>query len=180
MVFLRVKNIELVEVLILSKDRSANVLVNYILNKYNLSENHESSLAETLGKTLIPKFNKRWATSHRVKSNFFKNNASWLNDCYFEWSSETNYISSSVQEQSCSSRGRPEKDFESLSDRSKRRRIHLINEKYSIAELKYALQYNLRAIGKRRLQMKLINCWIFQMKQLKMKKWRLMIKYVPL
>jgi hypothetical protein len=110
---LRVKNLELVEVLITSKDRSTSVLVNYLLTKYKLSEDCESSLTEAIRKTILPKFNQRWARSHRNKTQFLTNNEFWLNECYFEWSPDSHLVDSfsSCEEQPCSSRGRPEKDF---------------------------------------------------------------------
>lgn len=81
-------------------------------------------------------FKNKWAAASNKDDRFLKNNEKWLAGTIklTMWSKQKP--------------GRPSKDFEECSDRSKRRKTKEIREQVPESQLMYATQMNLRAAGK--------------------------------
>lgn len=90
-------------------------------------------------------YDRRWKKAQRKKEKFETDNADWLEGCItFNEPEEVNF-------------GRPQKEFDQLSERMKRQRTEELRSKYSTDELVYAAQMSLRANGEIEAAKKLKN-----------------------
>lgn len=83
---------------------------------------------------LLHDFKRKWVESSYRKILFLENNKSWLEGSF-------------AIPISCSKQGRPEKSFEELCNRSKRRKTEKFRETAQTDELAYAVQMKLRESG---------------------------------
>lgn len=80
-------------------------------------------------------FQKMWIASNYIEERFLMNNENWLNN------------SIQLPTWKTIKAGRPVKDFEELSDRSKRRKTQNLREQVPVEELTYAVCMSQRAAG---------------------------------
>ncbi|KAJ8936203.1 hypothetical protein NQ314_012452 [Rhamnusium bicolor] len=82
-------------------------------------------------------FKKKWVESNTQDARFLKRNRVWP-ETYIEF---TKYCSENKK------KGRPEKTFENISERSKRQKTKKLQAQHSLGELSYAAQMSLRSSG---------------------------------
>lgn len=112
-------------------------LQNYILT----SENYEEPQKKVIKKQfsyLKSQFKQRWNKAHKTEQVFIKNNEQWLQGTF-----EIPKISQSKPS------GRPQKSFQDLSERSRRRKTEEIRDSIDPEVLLSATQSQLRTSGKR-------------------------------
>ncbi|XP_047134584.2 uncharacterized protein LOC124812267 [Hydra vulgaris] len=116
-------------------------------------EHLEKSLTEKIGyvisirdnmrptiSVLMTKFRKKYKEAAQRQDYFFKKNENWLKtSVYFQIDAKRAIVNKST--------GRPTRSFETLSDRSKKRRTKEMRTKFSPAELSFATQMSLRSSG---------------------------------
>jgi hypothetical protein len=120
----------------------------YVLNKLNIEkcgEDFEKSIKLTL-KVFVSKLFMKWKQCHRIHDRFMKNNEDWLNTMF--------KIPKFIQDQQTVGTkpvpGRPKKDFEETSLRSKQRSVQTLVKHLSPGQLTFAAESSLVKSGKRK------------------------------
>jgi hypothetical protein len=109
-----------------------NSLEELLLNKENYSEEQCKALKHKISH-LKSEFKHRWLMAKRTDKIFQDKNKNWL--------------SALIELPSTTRGGCPKKDFEQLSDRSKRRKTEHLRKNFPAEELLYATQMSQRAAG---------------------------------
>lgn len=135
-----------------AKEIRTDALLHHILQELgnpSFSDDVISSLKVTI-RSFSQKIEQKWLKSGRHRDRFLKTNSVWL-----EGNSPLPDIASealggvSLPETSSGSLGRPQKDFESSSTKTKRRRIQHLLETSSLQEIAMATEVKLRKDGKK-------------------------------
>lgn len=132
------------------KSEQNSMLYQFLSSKYDISEITESSMRET--KNAICRFSskllEKWTKCGKSKDRFLKNNSQWIEgDLVFHVSLHQVQPSTSGS----STPGRPRKDFDELSDKTKRRRVEDLITSRSTSELLTAVEASARLYGHRDL-----------------------------
>lgn len=106
------------------------------------TEGYNNDQIETLKQNFAyfkSQFKSRWTKAHNKEDVFLKYNESWLNGTF----------AIPVADSPLNRSGRPEKSFEELSERSKRRKTEAIRSNFDKEIIMHAAQVELRKSGKR-------------------------------
>lgn len=106
----------------------------FLLNSQNYSEDQQKQVKHKLS-NLKSEIKRRWVASHYVEDLFLKRNDSWLQGTF-------------ELPQAISRPGRPQKSFDDVSERSKRRKTETLRREMTSEELTFATHVKLRCEGK--------------------------------
>lgn len=106
----------------------------FLLNAQNYSEDQQKQVKHKLS-NLKSEIKRRWVASHYVEDLFLKRNDSWLQGTF-------------ELPQAITRSGRPQKSFDDVSERSKRRKTETIRREMTSEELTFATHVKLRCEGK--------------------------------
>lgn len=128
---------------------SERILVDYLKAKFNLNDCSEPMLKELkrLMHSYMVSVSQCWKKCARNKTVFLNKNSSWINTIIVI--PNIDLTSSAMEVQETPKRGRPEKIFQDLSCKSKRRKLNPLIEQRSLSELTFATKCKLNQAGKR-------------------------------
>ncbi|XP_076052661.1 uncharacterized protein LOC143032080 [Oratosquilla oratoria] len=133
--------------------------INKIVVNHQQTHGHNKVIKESMKKSLIADFNRRWKKSYRTRHTFLNNNKKWLATeiVLVSLDDETNNENEAVDDavhdvrdvgSSSGNLGRPVSPFSESSESTKRRKTRHIRDNNSSEVLCYASQMKLRKEGK--------------------------------
>lgn len=134
-----------------AKESRNEALLYHVLQELGdpvVSEDQLKSCKATISR-ISEKINQRWTKSGRHWERFLRANSSWLEENISFSGIFSEVIDDIPVLETRSQTGRPLKDFESSSDKTKRRRVQSLLETTSTEELSLATEVKLRQSGKR-------------------------------
>lgn len=137
--------------LVTAKKSRMDALLNYVLQKFGTPSLSDDSLKrfKIIIRSFCQKIEQKWSKSGRHKERFLKANYLWLDE-YISFPNITIASTETISHPGPSTRtGRPQKEFETCSTKTKRRRIKHILETASQEEISMAAEVQLRKEGKR-------------------------------
>ncbi|GBN28139.1 hypothetical protein AVEN_218056-1 [Araneus ventricosus] len=133
-----------------AKESRKGALLSYILQEFgapSLSEDSLKSL-KVIIRSLSQKIEQKWLKTGRKRGDLIKMNYLWLDECISFPDVATTSIETISHYGSSRRTGRPQKELESCSTKTKRRRIQHILETSSQEEISMAAEVQLRRESK--------------------------------
>lgn len=116
-------------------------LKKYLMETFRLSSENADIVITSIQKNFISKFNDRWEKARRIKGRFETNNSTWLDGEFKVIFEESTPSTSSGQ------RGRPPKNYEESSEKTKKRKNMELVQEYGFEFIHNACVQYLRSIG---------------------------------
>ncbi|XP_067616304.1 uncharacterized protein [Eurosta solidaginis] len=128
-------------------------IYDYLSTKYHFGDITESSLKEIKLKisNFWNKIGNKWLASGKSKERFLMNNKAWLDENDIQFTVTTFVPQPSTSTAAVTSAGRPRKDFEKSSFKTKKRRVANLVESRSVSELVTAAKIAARSARQRKI-----------------------------
>lgn len=129
------------------KDKRLDAVCAFVMESYQLQTipNNLFKKIKTILKNLCLTFNNKWNKCNRHQERFLSKNFHWLNGAFCLSDDILKELPSTSSHQA----GRPQKNFDECSDRTKRRKIRALINSTTPEEIAIASEVNLRKAGKR-------------------------------
>lgn len=136
-----------------AKECRVDAILNHILQEMSIRSIPDEIIDSLKAKirSYSQQIDKKWSKSGRHRDRFLKANSKWLEGNFTFDNIVTESVASNLAPEPSNRAGRPHKDFESCSYKTKKRRVQHLLDTSSEGELSFAAEVQLRNKGKREL-----------------------------